>query len=309
MITLTEFLLKEEKKYKEATGSFTLLLQLIQEASKIINSHVRKYGLAEIIGFTGTKNKYNEDVMGLDEYSNNLLITLLSSHPEVNYIASEELEKPIIVNKNGKYSVFLDPLDGSSNIDSNINIGTIFSIYNAQNGPLQKDKDLVSAGYILYGSSTMFVYTSGKGTHGFTLDPSIGSYILSHPEMKIPKKGKIYSINESYSLNMDKKIQDYLIRIKKKKYTLRYIACLVADMHRILCKGGVFAYPRDENHKNGKLRLYYEVYPMSFIIKQAGGKAYSDNIEISSIKPNNINQCVSIIIGSPDNVDEFIQIY
>lgn len=309
-ITLTEFILKEERRFKKATGSFTLLLTQIENAAKIIASHIKKSGLVNILGGTGKKNIYQEEVQKLDRFSNDLLVDILIESGQVNTIASEELEKPILVKKNsGHYNVFLDPLDGSSNIDVNINIGTIFSIYRKNNQLLQPGKKQVAAGYIIYGSSVMFVYTCGQGVNGFTLDPSIGSFLLSHPQIKIPDKGNIYSINEGYYQLYDSSLKKYLNHLKKDKKApkLRYIGSMVADVHRTLLKGGIFLYPKDDKHPQGKLRLMFEVNPLSFIIQQSGGLAYSNKINPLEIKPNSLSQKVPIALGSKNNVKQYLK--
>lgn len=308
--TLTEFILKEERRFKKATGSFTLLLTQIENAAKIIASHIKKTGLVDIIGQTGEKNIYQEEVQKLDKFSNDLLIDILSESGQVYAIASEELEKPVFVKKNsGDYTVFLDPLDGSSNIDVNINIGTIFSIYHKNKDLLQPGKKQVATGYIIYGSSVMLVYSCGNGVNGFTLDPSIGSFLLSHPDIKIPQKGKIYSLNEGYYQLYNKALQNYLNHLKnpEKLAKLRYVGSMVADVHRTLLKGGIFLYPSDKKNPQGKLRLMFEVNPFAFIIQQAGGLAYSEKINPLQIKPSSLSQKIPIALGSPDNVREYLK--
>ena len=217
-------------------------------------------------------------------------------------LASEETDKEIVVDKKGHYNVFFDPLDGSSNIDVGITVGTIFSIYHNSGELLQPGEKQVAAGYILYGTSVMFVYTHGDGVNGFTLDPSIGSFLLSHPNMKIPKKGKIYTINESYSPGWDEKTKAYIKDIKTAGYNSRYVGTLVTDTHRTLIKGGVIIYPLAHN----KLRLLYEVNPLSFIIEQAGGKAVSGEKSPLSIIPSDLHQTVPVLFGSPDDVDSYL---
>lgn len=306
--TLTEFILNEERNYKKATGSFTLLLTQIENAAKIIASHVKKTGLVDIIGATGKKNTYQEEVQKLDEFSNDLLINSLTQSGQVCAIGSEELEDIKQVNKNGEYIVFFDPLDGSSNIDVSVTIGTIFSIYHKNDNILQKGSKQVAAGYILYGSSVMFVYSISRGVNGFTLDPSIGSFILSHKDIKIPLHENIYSINEgNYEAldNNDKKYLQYLRKNPEKPPKLRYIGSMVADVHRTLLKGGIFMYPKDKNNPNGKLRLLFEVNPLSFIIKQAGGLAISNGTDPLEIKPDHLHQKIPVVLGSKNNVLEY----
>lgn len=310
VITLTEFILAEERKFKNATGSFTLLLTHIENATKIIASHIKKSGLVDILGKTGEKNAYQEEVEKLDVFSNKLLIDILSSTGHIGTLASEELEKPIEIDKKrGQYNVFFDPLDGSSNIDVNISIGTIFSIYHNHSGLLQKGKTQVAAGYIIYGSSVMFVYSYGNGVNGFTLDPSIGSFILSHPNIRVPESKSIYSINEGNYEFFDDSLKKYLQALKKEKkpYKARYVGSMVADVHRTLLKGGIFLYPKDTNNPEGKLRLMFEVNPMSFIMKQAGGTASSDGKDPLTIKPTSLEQRVPIAMGSTKEIEKLLQ--
>ncbi len=310
--TLTEFILKEERCFRKATGSFTLLLTQIENAAKIIASHIKKTGLVDILGQTGEKNIYQEEVQKLDKFSNELLVDILSESGQVYAIASEELEKPIFVKKNsGDYVVFLDPLDGSSNIDVNINVGTIFSIYHKSSNLLQPGSKQVAAGYIIYGSSVMFVYSCGHGVNGFTLDPSMGAFLLSHPQIKIPQKGGIYSINEGYYNLYDDSLKKYLNHLKnlEKPAKLRYVGSMVADVHRTLLKGGSFLYPANKKNPQGKLRLMFEINPFAFIIQQAGGLAYSGKINPLQIKPNSLSQKAPIVLGSVDNVNEYLKFY
>lgn len=311
VITLTEFILNEERNYKKATGSFTLLLTQIENAAKIIASHVKKTGLVDILGSTGKKNVYGDEVQKLDEYSNDILVDFLSQSGQVYMLASEELEDIHIVEKNsGDYIVFFDPLDGSSNIDANISIGTIFSIYHKNASYLQSGIKQVAAGYILYSSSVMFVYSFGNGVNGFTLDPSIGSFLLSHSNIKAPNEGNIYSINEGNYEALEKSDKKYLQNLKKNPEPpkLRYVGSMVADIHRTLFKGGIFMYPKDKNNPQGKLRLLFEVNPLSFIIKQAGGLAYSNRKDPLEITPKSLHQKAPIILGSLKNINDYISL-
>ncbi|PIV10022.1 class 1 fructose-bisphosphatase [Candidatus Roizmanbacteria bacterium CG02_land_8_20_14_3_00_36_15] len=310
VITLTEFILKEERRFKKATGSFTLLLTQIENAAKIIASHIKKTGLVDIIGQTGKKNVYQEEVQKLDEFSDRLLIDMVSESGQAHAVASEEVEKPIYIKKNsGKYSVFFDPLDGSSNISVNITMGTIFSIYHKAADLKQPGDKQVAAGYIIYGTSVMFVYSAGAGVNGFTLDPSIGAFILSHPNIQIPAKGRIYTINEGYWNLYDQSLKNYLSSIKKeeKPYKTRYAACMVADVHRILFQGGIFMYPSDSKHPQGKLRLMYEVNPMAFLIREAGGLATSNGNDPLKIKPLSLDQRVPIALGSKEEIEKYLK--
>ncbi len=307
--TLTEFVLHEEKHAPHATGRFTLLLNQIAEASKIIASHVKRSGLADIMGKSGKTNSFDEETQKLDEYSNTLLVEMLANSQQVALIGSEELEAVIETKyPQAEYSVFMDPLDGSSNIDVNINIGTIFSIYHHKKGNLQPGSQQVAAGYILYGPSVMLVYTSGQGVNGFTLDPSIGSFLLSHPDMKIPEERKEYSFNEGKYNLVDEKVRKYLDTIKgeEKAYQQRYVGSMVADLHRILLKGGIFLHPADRKMPGGKLRLMYEVNPFSFIIEQAGGMAVSNTASPLTIIPTEPHQRAPIVIGSKKEVEKYL---
>lgn len=308
--TLTEFILEEEKKYKHATGSFTFLLAQIENAAKILASHIKKTGLVDILGETGERNVYSDEVKKIDQFANNLLIDTLVLSGQVANLASEELEEPMIVDKKGHYNVFFDPLDGSSNIDVGVTVGTIFSIYHAKDGLLQRGEKQVAAGYaagyILYGTSVMFVYTHGNGVNGFTLDPSIGSFLLSHPNVKIPKKGSIYSVNEANSPLWEEATVNYIVSLKKAGYKSRYIGSMVADVHRTLLKGGVFLYPADKKKPQGKLRLLFEVNPLAFIIEQAGGKAVSDGKTPLEIMSSDLHQRVPVALGSYEDVNRYL---
>lgn len=307
--TLTQFILEEERRSKQASGNLTMLLMHIETAAKHIASHIKKSGLVDILGKAGTTNVHDEDVQKLDVYSNNLLVSMLLQSGQVHAIASEELEEPIYAEKHkGDYVVYFDPLDGSSNIDVNINIGTIFSIYRKSDNLLQPGRTQVAAGYVLYGPSVMFVYTAGNGVNGFTLDPSMGSFLLSNPNIKMPESSGIYSINEGNAELFDDATKKYLHSIKKeeKPYKLRYVGSLVADIHRTLLKGGIFLYPSDKKSPNGKLRLMYEVNPMSFLIEQAGGKATSANTNPLDISPTTIHQRMPIVLGSSKEVEKYL---
>src|SRR3989338_11336713 len=295
-ITLTEFLLKEEQTIPDATGSLTLLLNQIAEAGKIIASHVKNSGLVDIEGPAGKQNIFQEEVQKLDEFSNDLLVYMLAESGQVSAIISEEMDNPkAVTTRSGDYIVYIDPLDGSSNIDTNVSVGTIFSVYSQKNGGLlQKGNNQVAAGYILYGTSVMFVYTCNKSVNGFTLDPSIGSFLLSHPSMNIPQTGNIYSINEGNAEKFDIPIQEYLSSIKKTTppYKLRYIGSMVADIHQIVLKGGIFLYPSDKQQPNGKLRLMLEVNPLALLVHRAGGISISGNYNPLDIEPKNTIQSV-----------------
>jgi len=307
--TLTDFILSEQRKYKKSTGNFTLLLHQIENASKIIASHVKASGLVDILGTTGGKNVYNEEVQKLDAFSNKLLVDMLISSGEVHAVVSEEMEDPVFSPKAhaGEYIVFFDPLDGSSNIDTNCPIGTIFSIYHKENGLLQPGKNQVAAGYVMYGSSVMFVYTNGNGVNGFTLDPAIGAFLLSHPDIKMPESGNMYSINEAYEHIYSESTQAYLKHLKTEGNSrARYVGSLVADAHRTFMKGGIFLYPSDKKQPEGKLRLMLEVNPFAFLTEQAGGKTLgAQNTNPLSITPKHIHERSPFVMGSKENVDLF----
>lgn len=314
VVTLSEFILSEERKFEKATGTFTLLLIDIENAVKIIASHVKKTGLVDLMGATGEKNVFAEEVQKLDKFANDVLVETLTSTGHVSAIVTEELDKPLLLKNNtGEYMVFMDPLDGSSNIDVNLNVGTIFSIYHKGENLLQPGKKQVAAGYIVYGPSVMFVYTCGNGVNGFTLDPAIGSFLLSHKNIKVPEVGKTYAINESYYNRYPDYIKKYLDFIKTedshsgKPYSLRYASAMIADVHRVLLKGGIFLYPENSKSPEGKLRLMYEVNPMSYLIKQAGGMAVSGTNDPLEIIPHSPDQRVPIILGSLKNVKEYLQ--
>lgn len=318
--TLVQHIRRQEKKIPGATGEFTSLMYEILVAAKLISNEVNKAGLGEdILGLTGKTNVQGEKVQKLDEYANNTFIKILEGTGSICAIVSEENEKPIIFSsegKSGKYIFMMDPLDGSSNIDVNINIGTIFSIYRkvspgdrvTEEDLLQKADRQAAAGYIVYGSSTIFVYTTGEGVHGFTLDPSIGEFYLSHPDIKIPPKGSTYSINEG-NFGLWSKQQKNLINYLKENdaagdrpYKSRYIGTLVADFHRTLLKGGIFMYPGDKNYADGKLRFCFEGAPLAFIVENAGGRASTGQQRVLDMKPREIHQRIPLFIGSSEDV-------
>ncbi len=317
-INLKTFLSQEKKKYISSSGDFTPILEDIAFVSKIISREVNKAGLADIIGATKTQNVHGETQQKLDLFSNEKIIEVLKESGYVCAMASEENEQFIEVKKEnaGDYVVVFDPLDGSSNIDVSVGIGTIFGIYkkidskDCAESLLQCGKNLVCAGYALYGSSTMLVYTAGYGVNGFTLDMSLGEFILSHRDIKIPPSGKIYSINESNYNRWEKGIQEYVKFIKnhpERQYTARWIGSFVSDFHRNLIKGGVFLYTEDSKNTKGKLRLLYEANPMAFIVEQAGGAATNGKERILDIKPSGLHQRVPVIIGSKYEVELYKQ--
>jgi fructose-1,6-bisphosphatase I len=278
----------------------------LQDATITIADQVKTAGLGNILGQAGHQNSFGEDVQKLDEFSHNLLTNTLLEDENVHAVISEEREDPIYSkkSKNGEYIVFMDPLDGSSNIDTNCPIGTIFSIYDKKGGLLQKGKDQLAAGYTMYGSSVMFVYSTGNGVNGFTLDPTENQFFLTHPDIKIPEKGSIYSINEGYGEMFDQNTQDYLSHLKKeKKSKARFVGSLVADAHRTFIKGGIFLYPAHEKEPAGKLRHTLEVNPFAYLTEQAGGKALAAGTQNPlDLQPQHIHDRSPFIMGSKENV-------
>lgn len=319
-MTLARHIKEGEKKHPEATGELSRLLHDLSLAAKVISLEVNKAGLADILGFTGDNNVHGERVKKLDIFAHDMLIRAMDHGGHLCVMASEEEEDIIHIPSQysvGKYVLLFDPLDGSSNIDANISIGTIFSIYkriSPDNKPgtledcLQQGLYQIAAGYVVYGSSTILVYTAGEGVHGFTLDPSFGEFLLSHSNIQIPKKAKIYSINEGnykyWHLGLKKYIK-YLQEEDKKTerpYSSRYIGSMVADIHRNLLYGGIFMYPADSRHKSGKLRLMYECNPMSFIIEAAGGRSTNGKQRILEIQPSSLHERTPIFAGSEYDV-------
>ena len=310
--TLTQFLLNEQRNYPKSTGNFTALFSDLMVAAKIISREVNKAGLIDILGAANYTNVQGEDVQKLDEYANDTLIKVMEHGGHLSGMASEEVADVIPIPDDmpkGEYLLLFDPLDGSSNIDVNISVGTIFSILKCQPGEcmgtlkdfLKAGIEQVCAGYIVYGSSTILVYTTGHGVHGFTLDPSVGEFLLSNEDIRIPEKGNIYSINEANANRWHKGTAEYIEKIKldtDHPKTARYVGSLVSDFHRNLLKGGVFLYPADTKNSDGKLRLLYEANPLAFIVEQAGGRASSGDKRILEIKPGELHQRTPLIIGS-----------
>lgn len=314
--TLTRFLIEQQRKhYPKATGDFTGLLVEIATAAKIISREVNQAGLIDLLGYKGRENIHGERVQKLDDFANETFIKMLCHTGHLIGIASEELEGIYQVPDTypkGKYVLLVDPLDGSSNIDVNISIGSIFSIHRRKSTGreatmedfLQPGRDQIGAGYIIYGSSTMMVYSTGFGVHGFTLDPSIGEFLLSHENLRIPPKGNIFSINEGNANLWSDGIKRYIEGMKKSGATARYVGSLVADFHRNLLKGGIFLYPGDSKNPQGKLRLLYEAAPLAFIMEQAQGRATTGSHPILDIKPEKLHQKVPLIIGSAEDVKQ-----
>lgn len=321
-MTVHRHILEGEKKHPQATGELSALLSDLSLAAKVISLEVNKAGLVDILGFTGDENVHGEQVKKLDMYAHEMLTTAMDHGGHLCVMASEEEEEIIHIppkHSIGKYILLFDPLDGSSNIDANVSIGTIFSIYRrvtpdgkpgSLEDCLQPGYAQVAAGYVLYGSSTIMVYTAGEGVHGFTLDPAFGEFLLSHPNIKTPKTAKIYSLNEGNYKYWREGLKKYIKYVQDADdrrgwpYSSRYIGSMVADIHRNLLYGGIFIYPADKRNPEGKLRLMYECNPMAFIIEQAGGRAIDGRgNRIMDIRPESLHQRVPIYIGSEDAVD------
>jgi fructose-1,6-bisphosphatase I len=320
-VTLSQFILDQERRHPEASGEFTSVLLDIALASKMINREVIRAGLVDVLGETGQVNIQGERVQKLDSFARDVIYRVLGSTGNLAVLASEEDEDIIPVPEGaryGKYVVNFDPLDGSSNIDANVNIGTIFSILPriTKKGPgsiedcLQAGRRQLAAGYVMYGSSTMLVYTTGDGVHGFTFEPSIGEFLLSLPEIVTPERGRIYSVNEGNYFAWSEGIKRYVDWMKiedgdsGRPYSARYVGSLVADFHRNLLYGGIYMYPGDKKNPNGKLRVLYECAPLAFVAEQAGGAASDGNKRILDIAPGTLHQRTPLFIGSRTNVAE-----
>jgi len=310
--TLSEFIVERQADFPGSTGDLSSLLTAFRLAAKIVSREANKAGLmADILGAAGNENVQGEEQQKLDVYANNLFIRMMKTQGCVCAVASEENEDIVHFDNGGKYVVTMDPLDGSSNIDVNVSIGTIFSVYKrVSTGPkatledfLQPGSAQVAAGYIVYGSSTMLVYTTGHGVNGFTLDPSIGTFCLSHPDMKSPQDGRIYSINEGNWHEFSEGVRAYINDCKDRKLSARYIGSLVADFHRNLLKGGIYLYPGTQRSPKGKLRLLYEANPLAFIAEQAGGLATDGSARILDLKPVELHQRTPLFIGSTAMVE------
>ena len=320
--TLGEFIIENQADFAFSSGELSRLINSIRLAAKVVNHEVNKAGLVDIIGAYGETNIQGEDQQKLDVYANNTFIKTLTNREIVCGIASEENDDFITIagchnDHKNKYVVLMDPLDGSSNIDVNVSVGTIFSIYHRitpVGTPVQKEDFLqpgnkqVAAGYIIYGTSTMLVYTTGHGVNGFTLNPAIGTWYLSHPDMKIPETGNIYSINEGNYVHFPQGVKDYIKYCQEEKedrpYTSRYIGSMVSDIHRNMIKGGIFIYPKSSKAVNGKLRLLYECNPMAYIVEQAGGKASDGFTRIMDIVPTELHQRAPYFCGSTKMVEK-----
>jgi len=320
--TLGEFIIENQAEFKYSSGELSKLINAIRLAAKVVNHEVNKAGLVDILGAAGDTNVQGENQQKLDVLANEKFIQTLKNREIVCGIASEEEDDFISINSQdnqhqNKYVVLIDPLDGSSNIDVNVSVGTIFSIYRRVTpigSPvtledfLQPGVRQVAAGYIIYGTSTMLVYTTGHGVNGFTLNPAIGTFYLSHPDMKFPETGKIYSINEGNYIHFPQGVKDYIkycqMEEDDRPYTSRYIGSLVSDFHRNMIKGGIYIYPKSSVNSNGKLRLLYECNPMAFLAEQAAGKASDGFGRILEIQPTELHQRVPFFCGSPKMVEE-----
>ena len=320
--TLGEFIIENQASFKYTSGELTKLLNSIRLAAKVVNHEVSKAGLVDIIGTAGDTNIQGEDQQKLDVYANEKFIKALTKRNIVCGIASEEEDHYITINSQddnhqNKYIVLIDPLDGSSNIDVNVSVGTIFSIYRrvtpigtpvTMADFLQKGNQQVAAGYVVYGTSTMLVYTTGDGVNGFTLNPAIGTFYLSHPNMEFPKDGRIYSVNEGNYIHFPQGVKNYIKYCQEEEedrpYTSRYIGSLVSDFHRNMIKGGIYLYPKSSLNSDGKLRLLYECNPMAFIAEQANGKASDGFTRILDIEPSKLHQRVPFICGSKNMVEK-----
>jgi fructose-1,6-bisphosphatase I len=326
--TLGEFIIENQSSFKYSSGELSSLLNSIRLAAKVVNHEVNKAGLVDIIGAAGDTNIQGEDQQKLDVYANEKFIQTLTRRNIICGLASEEEDDFITINSQdenhqNKYVVLIDPLDGSSNIDVNVSVGTIFSIYRRVTPIgtpvqledfLQKGSEQVAAGYVVYGTSTMLVYTTGDGVNGFTLNPAIGSFYLSHPSMEFPKDGNIYSVNEGNYFDFPRGIKNYIKYCQAEEgdrpYTSRYIGSLVSDFHRNMIKGGVYLYPQGSRNPNGKLRLLYECNPMAFLAEQAKGKASDGFTRIMDIEPTELHQRVPFVCGSVNmvnKVEEFMR--
>ena len=320
--TLGEFIIRNQEQFKYTTGELSRLINSIRLAAKVVNHEVNKAGLVDILGEAGDTNIQGEDQQKLDVYANEVFMKRLINRQIVCGIASEEEDDFVTISgsdeaNKSKYVVLIDPLDGSSNIDVNVSVGTIFSIYRRVTKPgtpvqiedfLQEGKNQVAAGYIVYGTSTMLVYTTGHGVNGFTLNPAIGTFYLSHPNMQFPEDGRIYSVNEGNYIHFPQGIKNYIKYCQEEEgdrpYTSRYIGSLVSDFHRNMIKGGIYMYPKSSKNSNGKLCLLYECNPMAFLAEQANGKASDGFMRIMDIEPTELHERVPFICGSKNMVNK-----
>jgi fructose-1,6-bisphosphatase I len=318
IVTVQQHLLHQQRRFPEARGQFSWLLSGITLATKMIEAKIRRAGLLDVLGAAGDTNVQGEVQQKLDVYANQALLHCLGLRDSVAALISEENEEPITFDREtgtGEYVIVFDPLDGSSNIDVNVNVGTIFSIYRRPPNSdgmlaavLQPGSCQLAAGYVVYGPSTILVYTTGEGVSGFTLDPAIGAFVLSHDHLRMPSHGEIYSVNEANTESFPDVYRKFLGGLRSgetgRTYTSRYIGSLVADFHRTLFKGGVFLYPPTRSHPNGKLRLLYEANPLAFIAEQAGGMATDGRCRILDLRPSDIHQRTPFVIGSKKEVEQ-----
>lgn len=316
VVTLSRHIVEQERLYPEATGAFSNILYDVALAAKIISREVNRAGLVDIVGSAGRFNVHGEDVRKLDMFANDVIFDALDHTGNLCVMASEEVEDPIAIPDRfpcGNYVLLHDPLDGSSNIEVNITLGTIFSVHRkiskGERGGLedllQPGNRQLAAGYVVYGSSTMLVYTTGAGVHGFTLEPSIGEFLLSHPDMRIPDPGKkIYSVNEAYYKRWSPGQQKAVDQLKDEDYSLRYIGSLVADFHRTLLYGGIFMYPADTRSPKGKLRMLYEASPMAKVIEEAGGASSDGTKSILDVEPTELHQRTPLYLGSKSVIEK-----
>jgi len=322
LTTLGEFIIEHQSQFQYAEGELSRLINSIRLAAKVVNHEVNKAGLVDILGASGDTNIQGETQQKLDVYANEVFMQTLKNREIVCGVASEEEDDFVIIQQSDggyehKYIVLTDPLDGSSNIDVNVSVGTIFSIYRRisdEGGPvtkedfLQKGRNQVAAGYVIYGTSTMLVYTTGFGVNGFTLNPALGTWYLSHPNMKYPKDGCIYSINEGNYVHFPQGVKDYIKYCQAEEgnrpYTSRYIGSLVSDFHRNMIKGGIYIYPTSSKAPKGKLRLLYECNPMAYLAEQAGGKASDGYKCIMDVEPTELHQRVPFFVGSKNMVEK-----
>ncbi|KAH7871852.1 fructose-1,6-bisphosphatase [Lentinula edodes] len=323
IITLTRHVLHDQMRLgAAATGDLTLLLTAIQVTSKFIATNVRKARLINLIGLAGDTNISGDEQKKLDVLSNDIMVNSLRASGKTAVLVSEELEDAIIIEEKnrGKYCVVFDPLDGSSNIDAGVNIGTIFGIYKLRPNSegsikdvLRPGSEMVAAGYTMYGSSANLVLSTGSGVNGYTLDAALGEFILTHPDIQIPPRGKIYSFNEGNAMFFHPPVLEYLKSIKYpasgKPYSARYIGSMVADVHRTFLYGGIFGYPDDKKNKTGKLRLLYEAFPMAFLTEQAGGIATTGTKRILDIVPEGIHERCPVFLGSKEDVQDLMKFY
>jgi fructose-1,6-bisphosphatase I len=315
--TFQQHIVKEQAQFPGATGEFSWMLSGIVLATKMIQAQVRRGGLTGLVGSAGETNIQGETQQKLDVYANDALIQCLSIRESIGVIASEENEHPITVDHtspNAKYAMIFDPLDGSSNIDVAVTIGTTFSIFRRPAGEkagdplawvLQPGREQVAAGYVVYGSSTVLVYSAGRGVYGFTLDPSVGSYILTHNDIRIPQRGKYYALNEAYRDKFPDPYRRYVRRLREKGYSSRFVGSMVADFHRTLLYGGVFIYPPNTDYPDGRLRLLYEANPVAFLAEQAGGAASNGAQRLLDVAPREIHQRTPLIVGGAGEMAEF----